>query len=340
MSLNRTITPNCRDHLEKVFVEQDQALLKSEAQKLDLKIVLDQSEAQKKELKIELEQRENEKRELENDLEQIELQLQKVNQKAGLETKKADELVLWLGEERKKWEKENNILHRKVTELEKQLEVKKSYIDELEVKTNEIKEKLMKEKEDELEDIEALNQVLIVEGNNKNAELQEARHALIMGLKESASNTIGVKIMGDLEKQPFVAATKRINNSRKYRKRAADNTAAELCSLWEQYLRDPNWHPFKIITDKDGKTLEVIDEDDEKLEDLKTEFGDEVFEAVKTALAELNEYNPSGRYPVLELWNFRENRKATLAEGVSHLLNQMKPNKRRNVRPTSGWKPT
>ncbi|XP_062013986.1 factor of DNA methylation 2-like [Rosa rugosa] len=139
-----------------------------------------------------------------------------------------------------------------------------------------------------------------------------------MGLKESASNTIGVKIMGDLEKQPFVAATKRINNSRKYRKRAADNMAAQ----WKDTVQ------------------EVIDEDDEKLDDLKTEFGDEVFEAVKTALAELNEYNPSGRYPVLELWNFMENRKATLAEGVSHLLNHMKPNKRRSVRPTSAWKPT
>lgn len=78
------------------------------------------------------------------------------------------------------------------------------------------------------------------------------------GLKESASNTdIGVKIMGDLDKQPFVAATKRIY-SRKSGKRAADNKAAELCSLWEQYLRDPHWHPFKFISDEEGKTLVPI----------------------------------------------------------------------------------
>lgn len=330
---------NARDHLEKVFVEQDLALLKSEAQMIDLKKELDQSETQKKELLIELEKSENEKKDLKNDLEQIEMQLQEMNEKATLETKKADELVSWLGEGRKKWEKEKNRLHRKITELEKQLEDKKNHIDELEVKTNEIQEKLIMEKEEELEDVEALNRVLIVKENKKSAELHEARHAIIMGLKESASSTyIGVKIMGDLDKQPFVAAAKRIY-SRKYGKRAADNKAAELCSLWEQYLRDPHWHPFKIISDEEGKTLEVIDEDDEKLEDLKTEFGDAVFEAVTTALAELNEYNPSGRYPILELWNFIANRKATLAEGVSHLLNQMKPNKWRNVRQTSPWKP-
>lgn len=63
--------------------------------------------------------------------------------------------------------------------MEKQLEDKKNHIDELEVKTNE-QEKLIKEKEEELEDVEALNQVLIVKENKKSAELHEARHAIIM----------------------------------------------------------------------------------------------------------------------------------------------------------------
>lgn len=77
---------------------------------------------------------------------------------------------------------------------------------------------------------------------------------------------------------------------------------------------------------------EVIDDDDEKLNGLKMEFGDEVFEAVKTALVELNEYNPSGRYPVRELWNFDVGRKASLAEGVSHILKPPKQKKRRTTR--------
>ncbi|KAI3906738.1 hypothetical protein MKW98_005091, partial [Papaver atlanticum] len=40
---------------------------------------------------------------------------------------------------------------------------------------------------------------------------------------------------------------------------------------------------------------EVIDENDERLKDLQKEYGNEVYEAVTTALKELMEYNPSGR---------------------------------------------
>lgn len=79
-----------------------------------------------------------------------------------------------------------------------------------------------------------------------------------------------------------------------------------------------------FILDVGGQ--EFIDEQDEKLKGLKEEFGEQVFQAVKTALAELNEYNPSGRFPVPELWNFKEKRKATVAEGVSYLMNLWKPN--------------
>jgi hypothetical protein len=43
---------------------------------------------------------------------------------------------------------------------------------------------------------------------------------------------------------------------------------------------------------------------------LKSEYGDEVFNAVTTALKEMNEYNASGSYIVPELRNFKEKRKA------------------------------
>ncbi|GMY07489.1 factor of dna methylation 1 [Fagus crenata] len=38
---------------------------------------------------------------------------------------------------------------------------------------------------------------------------------------------------------------------------------------------------------------EIIDEEDEKLNKLRKEWGEEVYMAVVTALKELNEYNPS-----------------------------------------------
>ena len=59
------------------------------------------------------------------------------------------------------------------------------------------------------------------------------------------------------------------------------------------------------------------------------EFGPEVYKAVTTALAEINEYNASGCYIVPELWNFKDGRRATLAEGTTFLLKQLGAKNRR-----------
>lgn len=64
----------------------------------------------------------------------------------------------------------------------------------------------------------------------------------------------------------------------------------------------------------------VIDAEDEKLNDLKKNYGEEVCKAVTDALFEVNEYNPSGRYITSELWNYAQGRKADLKEGVEVLL--------------------
>ncbi|CAM8900620.1 unnamed protein product [Rhodiola kirilowii] len=87
----------------------------------------------------------------------------------------------------------------------------------------------------------------------------------------------------------------------------------ELCSLWQEYITDPYWHPFKMVMVNGGGHQEIIDEEDPKLKSL-------VFVAVTTALKEINEYNPVGRYIVTELWNFELGRKAKLQEGVALLV--------------------
>jgi len=76
---------------------------------------------------------------------------------------------------------------------------------------------------------------------------------------------------------------------------------------------------------------EIVWEDDEKLKSLKEELGEKPHDVVVKALVEMNEYNPSGRYPERVLWNFKENRRAPLEEAVAYLLNHWKKNKNKKA---------
>ncbi|KAL5703596.1 hypothetical protein ACHQM5_022125 [Ranunculus cassubicifolius] len=190
------------------------------------------------------------------------------------------------------------------------------------------KEKSLEEKE-ELEYLESLTQTLVVKERKSNNELQEARNELINGFKDcSTRSMIGVKRMGELNRKSFHEACKR-----KFSVEEAYEECVKLCSLWENYLRDPKWHPFRMIKTNDG-LKEIVDEEDEKLKALKKEYNDEVYDAVVKALIEINEYNPSGRYIVPELWNYKEDKKASMKDGVVFLVKRWKTSKRKrhNVR--------
>ncbi|KAJ7972834.1 Factor of DNA methylation like [Quillaja saponaria] len=144
--------------------------------------------------------------------------------------------------------------------------------------------------------------MLIMNERKSNDELQEARKELINGIKEISSCAhISVKRMKELDTRPFHEAMKR-----KYNEEDAEERASELCSLWEEYLNDPDWHPFKVSTVEE-KHQESIDEEGQKLKDFKKEMGIGAYKAVVAALMEIiNEYNPSGRYITNELWNYGE----------------------------------
>ncbi|KAG4380911.1 hypothetical protein AAZX31_15G036800 [Glycine max] len=297
--------------------------------------------AQRKEL--EGREKDLQRSQVKNENERRKLYLErKNNEMAIMEQNKADERVMHLAEEHKE-EKEK--MHKKILELQNELDAKqKLELGIQQLKGNlqvrkqigeddeEEKNKLdaikteLEDKEEELEGLEALQQALVVKERKTNDELQDARKELIrwLGKTNSSRAFIGVKRMGELDGKPFLSAAKR-----KYSGDEVNLKAVELCSQYEAYLRDPNWFPFKVLIDREGKAKEVLDEEDEKLRTLKDEFGDDVFQAVVTALKELNEFNPSGRYPLRELWHSKEGRKASLKEGCSYIIKQWKTLKRK-----------
>ncbi|XP_074279531.1 factor of DNA methylation 1-like [Silene latifolia] len=184
------------------------------------------------------------------------------------------------------------------------------------------------DKADDIEYLQNLSETLIIKEHMVNNELVDARQELFSSLHTVVSNRtlIGIKRMGELNVKPFHDAC-----ASKFTGEDCAAKCAELCSLWEEILKDPVWHPFKhsIIN---GRLQEIIDESDTRLEELREECGEEACKAVTTALLELNEYNPSGRYPVPEIWNFREERKASLKEVIGYLIQQLKTHKRKRVR--------
>ncbi|XP_043702825.1 factor of DNA methylation 1 [Telopea speciosissima] len=261
---------------------------------------------------------------------------------ASMEQKRADENVLRLIEEQKR-EKEAAL--SKILELEKKLDAKQK----LELEIEELKGNLevmkhmageddtgvqkkmiemtqeLNEKIGDLNDMEDMHQTLIIKERQSNDELQDARYELIEGLQEmlSGRTLIGIKKMGELDAKPFQNACKQ-----RFPSTEASIKSVELCSLWQEEIRNSGWYPFKIVI-ANGNPKDTVDEDDEKLKNLRKDWGDEIHIAVVTALLEVNEYNPSGRYPVPELWNFKEGRKATLKEVVGYILKQLRIVKRK-----------
>jgi len=258
---------------------------------------------------------------------------------ASIEQQRADEDVLKLLDDQKR-EKED--VFARMLQLEKELLEKQQL--ELEVARlngtlqvmkhlegdddgdiHEKMEKLSERLEHEKKRLEDLSGYLVRKERESNDELQQARKELIKGLEEelNGQTAIGIKRMGELDEKPFYNACKR-----KYGNDDYQTKAAELLSSWQEELKKPSWHPFKVVHDN-GEDKEVLDHDDAKLKYLWIEYGDDVCNAVKTALMEINEYNPSGRYVVPELWNFSKGRKATMKEVLKYLFKQMETTTKR-----------
>ena len=66
-------------------------------------------------------------------------------------------------------------------------------------------------------------------------------------MENQSTHPIGIKIMGELDIEPFVEAMKRRNS------KDSRYEAVQKCSIWSKNIRDPHWHPFKIVN-VEGKT--------------------------------------------------------------------------------------
>lgn len=332
----RKVQRVARDSVRKVLDEQEKLNYQLEAKQKKLDSW--SRELNKREVLTERERQKLDEEKQKNEVRNNSLHL------ASLEQQKADKNFLTLIEQQKR-EKEE--YRAKILQLEKQLTAKQK----LEMEITELKGKLqvmnhlgkddaavqekMKEMSDELEskvedlqEMETINQALLKKERESNDELQEARKELIQGFKDldllGANTNIGLKRMGEIDPTPFQNICKL-----RFPRDEAMYQASKLCTSWEEKLKQAGWHPFKIISDGEVHE-EIINDEDEQLRDLKQEWGDEVYSAVVTALKEINEYNPSGRYTVSELWNFNAKRKATLKEVIAYIVNDIKPaNKRR-----------
>ncbi|KAJ0987477.1 hypothetical protein J5N97_005833 [Dioscorea zingiberensis] len=263
-------------------------------------------------------------------------------QKATVEQKMADKNVKRLLEEQKREKMANNEMLLKLQEqldakqkLELEIEQLKGNLQVMQHMVNEAidskkkiaeMEKELEAKIEEIDDMRTLNHDLFIKERKSDLELVGIRSELIWGLEGTLGegDLIGVKRFGELDEKPFREACKR-----KFPKDDAESKAAMLCSEWQEKLSNPYWRqPFKVIIN-DGKRKEIIREDDRKLQGLKNEFGDDVYQAVIKALLEINEYYPNLRYITPELWNFKEGRKATTTEVVQFLLENRKNLKRK-----------
>nr|GMD64438.1 factor of DNA methylation 4-like [Ipomoea batatas] len=226
--------------------------------------ILSEQETSKQQLddhEKELKLREDEIRQREklNESEKRKLNCEKeMNERAILAQKKAYETMMELADEQKR-EKEQAWV--KICRLERELDQKQDLELEIEMyksavenwrhnmddmmegalnKSRSLIEEL-REKEDELDCLLNMRYELTIKHRRVDDQVQQARKEIVNDLYGPCGN-LCVKRIGELDEKPFIDAARQ-----KYPEEEAHDKASELCSLWEEYLRDPGWHPFKVI---------------------------------------------------------------------------------------------
>ncbi|KAH6794862.1 hypothetical protein C2S52_005339 [Perilla frutescens var. hirtella] len=171
-----------------------------------------------------------------------------------------------------------------------------------------------------------------------NEALQSVRKELIKGYCEihgGRSDEIGIKKIGELDPRVFISELheKELDHDqvfiselpgRIFPRRDIVIRGVELCTLWQEKIKDPHWYPFQIVEDDTGKPQRVLRKDDTTLQALMEEWGQVIHDAVVEAVTGVEEHGPSGCYMVPELWNFSQWRKVGLDEVIRHVFHQLR----------------
>ncbi|CAA0816432.1 Factor of DNA methylation 1 [Striga hermonthica] len=220
-------------------------------------------------------------------------------------------------------QREKEAALQKVVELERSFEHEKQRL-ELEIELLEAKLEMMKKVGDADGNCDDICQK--IEMMSKPS--QEAFKKLIVGLYNlliiSSNHVMGTKRVAKIDTKDFGNAC-----SLRFPLEQPEIMADELCSLWQEKLKNPEWNPFKFVEYKRWEPQWVVNKDDELLRGLEYKWGHEAYDAVITALKVLQSYDPmSGSFVVPQLWSFMKNKAATLEEVVRYIIVQLRTFKR------------
>ncbi|XP_047064527.1 factor of DNA methylation 5-like [Lolium rigidum] len=171
--------------------------------------------------------------------------------------------------------KQHDARSKQLDERSKQLDARSNLLDERSKQLG-----MLPEPGIEHSDAHALKEALAVNERKRNNDLQDswkARLVLMEVLTEEAH--IGIRWMGKLDPREFANACRQPQND-------AQVDSDALCSKWQDEINNRFWCPFRVFT-ADGKETRILSEDDNKLQKLKEEHGEEIYGLVKKALLEI-----------------------------------------------------
>ena len=116
-----------------------------------------------------------------------------------------------------------------------------------------------------------------------------------------------LKTMGVLDENKFVELWDKVMNSENGEniQRLGLDIESGYYSFQSE-IRDPNWHPFRVVQDENGNIVEQVNYEDETLKEMISFWGKDMVSLIIETKKEVIEYNPSGGYGVKMPYNYEK----------------------------------